>query len=128
MRVMKRFRAILPLLALAVLFSAGCRVRDVRRATIVVPEIRNEACLTEAKTFLKMLPDSRFTNNRGDETMCLLVEQADFATGTLTIRYDAMKVGIRNLEDALSKAGFHTPTFPADAAARQKLQAKGLVD
>lgn len=125
---MKRFRAILPLLALAVLFSAGCRVRDVRRTTLVVPEIRNEACLSEAKSALAKLPDSRFTNKSNDNTMCLLVENADLATGTLTVRYDAMKVGIRNLEDALSKAGFNTPTFPADAAARKKLQAKGLVD
>ena len=115
-------KRILPLLALAALAAAGgCRVRDVRTATIRVAGLRNEACSNEIAKALARLPDSRFTNDRNNAEMCLRIEAIDYATGDLTVRYDSMKVGVRNLEDAIARAGFDTPTFPADATARDRL-------
>ena len=119
---MKRRISILPpLAAAAALAAAGCRVRDVRTATIRVPGLRNDACSNRVAAALARLPDSRLTNDRNDPEMCLRIEKIDYGTGDLTVRYDSMKVGIRNLEDAIAGAGFDTPTFPADEAARAKL-------
>ncbi len=120
---MKRASLFLLVLAAA---AAGCRVRDVRTATIRVPALRNAACSNEIAKALSRLPDSRFTSDRDDPEMSLKIEKIDYATGDLTVRYDSMKVGVRNLEDAIARAGFDTPTFPADAAAREKLPAACL--
>ncbi len=118
---MKRILPVLLVAAAAAVAAAGCRVRDVRTTTIRVPGLRNEACSNRIAKALARLPDSRYTNDRNDTEMCLRIEKVDFATGDLTVRYDSMKVGVRNLEDAIARAGFDTPTFPADAAAREKL-------
>ena len=109
------------LLAVAALAAGGCRVRDVRTTVMRVPGLRNEACSNQIAKALARLPDSRYTNDRNDPEMCLRIEKVDFATGDLTVRYDSMKVGVRNLEDAIARAGFDTPTFPADATARDRL-------
>ena len=114
-------KRILPVLLLAAAAAAGCRVRDVRTTTIRVPGLRNEACSNQIAKALARLPDSRYTNDRNDAEMCLRIEKVDYATGDLTVRYDSMKVGVRNLEDAIARAGFDTPTFPADATARDRL-------
>ena len=114
-------KRILPVLLLAAVAAAGCRVRDVRTTTIRVPGLRNEACSNQIAKALARLPDSRYTNDRNDAEMCLRIEKVDYATGDLTVRYDSMKVGVRNLEDAIARAGFDTPTFPADATARDRL-------
>ena len=118
---MKRILPVLLVAAAAAVAAAGCRVRDVRTTTIRVPGLRNEACSNRIASALARLPDSRYTNDRDNTEMCLRIEKVDFATGDLTVRYDSMKVGVRNLEDAIARAGFDTPTFPADAAAREKL-------
>ena len=114
-------KRILPVLLLAAAAAAGCRVRDVRTTVIRVPGLRNEACSNQIAKALARLPDSRYTNDRNNAEMCLRIEKVDFATGDLTVRYDSMKVGVRNLEDAIARAGFDTPTFPADATARDRL-------
>ena len=117
----KRLSLLLPLAAAAALAGAGCRVRDVRTATIRVSGLRNEACSNEIAKALARLPDTRLSNDRNDAETCLKIEKIDYETGDLTVRYDSMKVGIRNLEDAIAGAGFDTPTFPADEKARAKL-------
>ena len=118
---MKRFLPFALAAATAAAMAAGCRVRDVRTATIRVDGLRNEACSNVVAAALARLPDSRFSNDRNDPETCLRIEKIDYATGDLTVRYDSMKVGVRNLEDAIARAGFGTPTFPADEAARAKL-------
>ena len=95
-----------------------------RTATVRVPGLRNEACSNRIVAALATLPDSRFSNDRNDAGRSLRIEKIDYATGDLTVRYDSMKVGVRNLEDAIARAGFDTPTFPADEAARAKLPAE----
>ena len=97
--------------AMAAMLFTGCRVSDVREATIVAPDVRNEACRQVVLKALKALP------GRDD----LELVSADFATGTLVVRYDSMKVGTKNLEDAIAQAGFAAGPFPANPEAASKL-------
>lgn len=115
----------MPLAALcAAALFAGCRVRDVRTVSIATTGIETDKDLAAAVNALKVLPDSRLTNKRGDRRMCLEVVSFDGETGELRVRYDSMKVGVKNLEEALSKAGFGTPGFkPAEKKGPEKRDA-----
>lgn len=107
-------RAVISLVLLAAAAATvSCRVRDVRTATIRVPGLRDETALREVEVSLRKLPDSRISNRRGNVETCFKVLSADFETGDLTLRYDSMKVGVKNLEEAISLAGYDTPSFPA---------------
>ena len=108
---MKSVVALFLQIAVAALLSTGCRVRDVREATIVAPDVRNEACRQVVFKALKALPGSD----------SLVIVSADFATGALVVRYDSMKVGTKNLEDAIAQAGFAAGPFPANPEAASKL-------
>lgn len=90
---------------------AGCRTKDVREATIVAPDVRNEACERVVLQALQALPGREH----------LEIVSVDFATGTLVVRYDSMKVGTKNLEDAIAQAGFAAGPFPANPEAAAKL-------
>lgn len=107
-------RVFLPVVLLAAaLLAGGCRVRDVRTVGLRVPGVTDEAALAKARAALRSLPDSRLSNRTGDDEPSLRVE-ADFASGTLTVRYDSMKVGTKNLVDALSRAGFEAEEIRGD--------------
>ena len=93
--------------------ASGCRVRDVRNATIATTGIETDADLAAVTAALKELPDSRLTNRRQDKRTCFEVVAFDKASGALTVRYDSMKIGTKNIEEAIANAGFGTPTFPA---------------
>jgi copper chaperone CopZ len=107
-------KALPVLLLAAAVLAGGCRVRDVRTAELRVPGVADEASLAKARAALRTLPDSRLSNKTGDDEKCLRVD-ADFASGTLTVRYDSMKVGTKNLVDALAKAGFEAEEIREDA-------------
>lgn len=94
-----------PLVAVA-LAAGGCRVRDVRTVELRVSGIPDAAALARAEAALRKLPDSRLSNRNGDAERCLKLFDADFAAGTVKVRYDSMKVGTKNLVDALARAGF----------------------
>lgn len=116
---------ILSVLLAAALLGGGCRVRDVRTATLTSPDLTDAARLAVAEKALRALPDSRFRNEAGSREMCFRIVGTNFAEGTITVRYDSMKIGTKNLEDALARAGFETASFPADPAARAKLPGPG---
>lgn len=101
-------------------FCSGCRVRDVRTMTIVSPDIDCERSLRAAVAAMGFLPDSDFVDADGRRTSTFKVLEHDFSTGTIVIRYDAMKVGAKNFEYALSRAGFNTETYPADETMRAR--------
>ena len=71
--------------------------------------------LVKAQAALRALPDSRLSNRTGDGERCLLVLSMNFETGTMKVRYDSMKVGTKNLVDALAKAGFEAEEIRGDA-------------
>ena len=109
-------RSFLPvvLFAAAALLAGGCRVRDVRTVELRVPGVADEASLAKARAALRTLPDSRLSNETGNADRGR-DGRADFATGTLKVRYDSMKVGTKNLVDALAKAGFEAEEIRGDA-------------
>ena len=108
---MKSTAALFTLTLLTAILFAGCRVGDIREATIIAPGVRNAACQEVVLKALKALP------GKND----LTIVSADFATGTLVVRYDSMKVGTKNLEDAIAQAGFAAGPFPANPEAASKL-------
>lgn len=100
------FGAVLLCLALM-----GCRVQDLREATLKVPALSNDAAYTVVTNALDTLP--------GREKLQVL--SVDYAKHELTVRYDSMKVGTKNLEDAIAQAGLAAGPFPANPAAAAKL-------
>jgi len=110
---MKALSAVL--LAVAALAAGGCRVRDVRTVELRVPGVADEAALAKARAALGALPDSRLSNRSGEDEKCFAILSADFAAGTMKVRYDSMKVGTKNLVDALAKAGFEAEEIREDA-------------
>ena len=106
-------RLFLGLLCVAALAVAGCRRVDERTFTVDVPQASTAADEQALRAALAVYGGI----DAKDPTAIVF----DAAKHQLTVRYDSMKVGVRNLEDAIARAGFDTPTFPADAAAREKL-------
>lgn len=102
-------------LALAVLGASGCRMRDIRTVTLTVPDLKNEACLTVIqKSAFAKLPKHAIVKD-------VTPGDANFATGELTVTYDSMIVGIKNIENAIAQSGFATGPFKADPQAVKKL-------
>lgn len=98
-------------LFLAAAVCAGCRVRHVKTTTVTAPQVRNAACSNVVAKALKALPGKEY----------LHIESIDYTTGEITLRYDSMKVGTKNLEDAIAQAGFSAGPFPANPEAVAKL-------
>lgn len=92
-------------------FLSSCRVSDTKVATLVAPDVRNAACSNVVEAALMKLP--------GNEI--LKIESIDYSTGSIVVRYDSMKVGTKNLEDAIAQAGFAAGPFPANKEAAAKL-------
>ena len=99
---------------------SGCRVSDTKVATLVAPEVRNSACSNIVASALMSLPGNDI----------LQIESIDYSTGSIVVRYDSMKVGTKNLEDAIAQAGFAAGPFPANKEAAAKLppECRGLED
>ena len=108
-------KALPVLLLAAAALAGGCRVRDVRTVALRVPGVTNEVSLAKANAALRALPDSRLSNEAGENERCFAILDSDFAAGTITVRYDSMKVGTKNLVDALAKAGLEAEEIRGDA-------------
>ena len=80
-------------------------------ATLTAPEVRNAACSNVVATALMKLPGREM----------LVIQSIDYSTGSIVVRYDSMKVGTKNLEDAIAQAGFAAGPFPANKEAADKL-------
>ncbi|MBR1609184.1 MAG: hypothetical protein IJ678_06170 [Kiritimatiellae bacterium] len=104
-------------LAAAFLCACGCRVRDVRTVAFRVEGLDGPESLARAEAALAKLPDSRLRDAmpaKGEKAeRCLKIISADYETGELVVRYDAMKVGLKNLQWELAGAGFGNDGFPA---------------
>ncbi len=88
--------------------APGCRQKDFRVREVRVPNVINEACEKRVRDAIAPL--------KGVDMKSL-----DFKNGVLTVRYDSMMLGIKNIEHAIKDAGFDANEFPADPAARAKL-------
>jgi len=77
----------------ALLIGTGCFRQDRRTITVKVPNLRSEACLHLIQNAAKPVDG---------------IEQLtpDYANGTLDVTYNAMKLGIKNIEFVIAGAGF----------------------
>lgn len=97
------------------LLTSACRQRDVRVATVKVPEVVNEACEAQVRAALGHL--------HGLEHKTLVFDRD---AGELRVDYDSMQLGMKNIEHAIMAAGFSANELSADPAARAALPAACL--
>ncbi|NLL83646.1 MAG: heavy-metal-associated domain-containing protein [Lentisphaerae bacterium] len=88
----------------------GCRLSDKRKFTINAPDVKNEACAQRVERALRSL-----------DGVDLKLLEFDFSSGTITVTYESMKLGQKNIEHAIARAGFNANTIPADERARAAL-------
>lgn len=98
------------LLFLGIAFSAGCRRTDVRVVEVATPGVRCERCADKVMRALKALPGI----DPGES-------EVDLSQGVTRVRYDSMQLALKNIEFAITGAGFDANTYPADAEARAAL-------
>jgi copper chaperone CopZ len=90
----------------------GCCVSNMKEITIDVHDanIENQFCLKSMEEAFKTLPGNEFIKIKA------LPEE-----NAISVTYDAMQVGRKNLEDALAKKGFDAGEYKADPVARSLL-------
>ena len=86
--------AAIPLLAIA----AGCRQRDIREKTLSVPGATNATAQAEIVAAISKIDG-------------VDAGSAAFDGGKLVIRYDSMKLGLKNIEHAIMDAGYDVNEF-----------------
>lgn len=104
---MNRLFSVAAMLALMIL-AGGCRQTDVRTAEVAVPNVWNAACEKRVRSALSAL--------KGVDMATLKIEN-----GNLSVRYDSMMLGLKNIEHAIKDAGFDANEFEGDPEARSRL-------
>lgn len=107
---MKMLRVSLVLLSVVVL-SLGCRKTDVRTVVIRVPGMINRQC---ADIIVNALRQARY-GVRMDSI------ETDLEMRRIVLKYDSMKLSLKNVEFTIAKAGFQANVVPADEKARAAL-------
>jgi len=97
-------------LGAAALFFSGCRLSDQREFTVRAPGLKNDACVERVARALAVLDGVDLASLR-----------FDVAAGTIQVRYESMKLGRKNIEHAIARAGFDANDIPAPAAAKAEL-------
>ena len=113
----------LSLLALALIVlgaCGGCRRTDYRAQKIHLPGLKNQACADVVK---KALQQYAAQPNLGGALVMDRV-RFDFTERTMAIEFDSMKVGLKNIEHAIARAGFEADDIPADTNAAARLPAE----
>jgi copper chaperone CopZ len=102
-------RLLLALAAAICLFGTGCRRQDVRTIMIDVPGMENEKHANMVINAMRQIP--------GVDTNSV---RFDFTRRTVTVRYESLVASLKNIEMAISDAGFAANGVPAnpEAAAR----------
>lgn len=77
----------------ALLIGTACFRQDRRTITVKVPSLRSEECL-------------RLIQNAAKPVDGIEQLTPDYAKGTLDVTYNAMKLGIKNIEFVIAGAGF----------------------
>lgn len=104
---MKHFFSLLFIITLSFAIQ-GCRQQDFRTVNVNIPTVCNEACQKRVVDALRPL--------KGID-----INSIAFTNGTITVRYDSMMLGLKNIEHAIKDAGFDANEFPADPQAKAKL-------
>lgn len=94
------------------LLGAGCRRQDVRTIVIDVPGMENETHASMVIHAMRTIP--------GVDTNSVRV---DFSRHTVTVRYESLVASLKNIEMAISDAGFAANDVPANPAAAARLAA-----
>ena len=89
----------------------ACRQVDIRTKTIKVAQMKNAVC-EKIVTAALAKTDGVFS------------DKITVGPGQVTVTYDSMKVGLRNLEFSIAEAGFDAGTTPAEPKARAALPAE----
>lgn len=113
---MKSLSIVLSVTLLAASALCGCRLRDERTVVISTPGIRNEACVKRASREILKL--------KGVDSSKL---EFDTNARTVTVVYDSMQLGLKNLEHAICDAGFDANGLKASPEAVKALPAECLL-
>lgn len=100
-------------LAIIVLFANGCRVSEIREIKIDMHDanLEDTMCVSIIESILK----NKSQAGKDVEVTVLHAENA------ILVKYDAMLVGRKNLEDALAMNGFNAGEYKADESRRSTL-------
>lgn len=92
------------LLSSLLLFALfGCRQRDIRTAVINVPQAITEQDHTNIKNALGKA--------ELDGVMYHTIKFSTNAPHTVSVQYDSMKIGLKNIEHAIMNAGYDANDF-----------------
>ncbi|MCZ7591434.1 MAG: hypothetical protein M5U15_04425 [Kiritimatiellae bacterium] len=105
---MYKFRFLIVISCLVALAATGCFRQDHRTITISVPQLKSPECYAILQETLKSAQDIESTRPNYDER-------------TLDVSYNALKLGIKNIEFVISNAGFSANDTEAAPEARAKL-------
>ena len=92
------------------MLGMGCRLSDKRSFTIHAPGVKNEACAQRVIRALTPLDGVDLKNI-----------SFHFGEGTIEVSYESMKLGRKNIEHAIARAGFDANNIPATEAAKAQL-------
>lgn len=111
-------------LAAAVLL-AGCRQQDIRTVTIQVPAMKNAACaqiVSEAVAWeLAGNPGERPNRQLARSLQLSGLLSLDLTNRTVRVKYDSLKMSLKNIEFAIADAGFEANNTPASKSAAAQL-------
>lgn len=93
---------------LSVLLCTSCFRNDTRFGEYQVPKMTSQECLNVLSGKLKGI--------EGVEDV-----QADFSTGKVTVRFNGLKVALKNIEFVIAGAGFDVNDTPGNPTARAEL-------
>ena len=105
--------------------ASGCRKQDVRTVTLQVPDMKNQSCAERVleAVAIELTSDPRVRPDRQSIQAVLLsgAVQPDLRLRTVTVKYDSLKLSLKNLEFAVADIGFAANNTPANEEARKKL-------
>lgn len=105
---MHKLRHLIALTCLTALASTGCFRLDHRTITVKVPQMKSPECYAILQETLKSVEGIEST-------------RPDYEARTLDVSYNALRMGIKNIEFVISNAGFTANDTEAPPEARQKL-------
>lgn len=83
------------------LLLAGCRQRDIRVTEVRVPQATTAEAQAEIRAAIGAIDGVDATG-------------AIFSNGVLTVHYDSMKLGIKNIEHAIKDIGYDANDFKGE--------------